>query len=81
MFSSYGSAVDIYIDVTSVLELKISEVKNDKYILGANATLTTSIKLLKQIAEENSQQFAYLNNIGNHLDSIANFPVRNVCKS
>lgn len=81
VFSSYGNAVDIYIDVTSVLELKISEISNGKYILGANTTLTTSIELLKQMAEDNSEEFAYLTNIANHIESIANFPVRNVCKS
>ncbi|KAJ3639859.1 hypothetical protein Zmor_003192 [Zophobas morio] len=76
VFSSYRASVDIYIDVTSVPELKVSEFVGETYVLGANTTLTTAMDVFNEVGAENPQ-FSYFIELANHIDLIANVPVRN----
>ncbi|KAJ8925554.1 hypothetical protein NQ315_009394 [Exocentrus adspersus] len=77
----YGSKPhpDIYIDVTNVDELTsytFSEV-DDTLVLGGNFTLTNAIQLFSKISKEN-KNFAYLSDVEEHINLIANVPVRNI---
>lgn len=68
---------DVYVDVTEVKEL-LEHVVNDKeLILGANMSLTETMNLFYKLSAEN-KNFAYLTGLGDHIDLIANVPVRNV---
>ncbi|RZC32795.1 xanthine dehydrogenase/oxidase, partial [Asbolus verrucosus] len=77
IFKSYGAIVDIYIDVTSVPELKESQFHDTYFIVGANITLSAAMELFVETAKENPQLF-YLSQIASHIDLVANVPVRNV---
>ncbi|KAK9885680.1 hypothetical protein WA026_012444 [Henosepilachna vigintioctopunctata] len=67
----------IFIDVIEVKELVSYEVKNDLITLGGNMSLTNTMELFNRVSEMNSG-FEYLKTIANHIDLIANVPVRNV---
>ncbi|EFA13013.1 xanthine dehydrogenase/oxidase [Tribolium castaneum] len=77
VFKSYGTTVCVYIDVNSVPELKVQEVKDTTFVLGAGTSLTTAMELFNQVGDKNSQ-FSYLKQLANHIDLVANVPVRNV---
>lgn len=63
--------------MNSVPELKVQEMQGSNFVLGAGTSLTTTMQAFNQIATENSQ-FAYLKQLANHIDLVANVPVRNV---
>lgn len=46
-------------------------------VLGANMTLTKTIYLFNNLSTTNSE-FAFLKKVAEHIDLIANVPVRNV---
>lgn len=69
--------VDIYIDITNVKELLVHSVNNDSLILGANMSLTETMNLFYKLGAENPK-FSYLTKLADHIDVIANVPVRNV---
>jgi xanthine dehydrogenase/oxidase len=77
VFKSYGNSVDIYVDVTSIPELKVNEFVDDTYVLGANTSLTAAMEIFNQVGDENPQ-FSYFKQLASHLDLVANVPVRNV---
>ncbi|XP_018569700.1 probable aldehyde oxidase gad-3 [Anoplophora glabripennis] len=68
---------DIYIDVTSVGELTNYSFSNNTLILGGNFTLTHAIELFAKISKEN-KNFSYLSDMEEHINLIANVPVRNI---
>ncbi|KAF2885005.1 hypothetical protein ILUMI_21179 [Ignelater luminosus] len=67
---------DVYIDITSVKTLLEHSISNDSLVLGANMSLTNAMNLFYKLAKEDSK-FSYLENLGDHIDLIANVPVRN----
>ncbi|XP_074027296.1 uncharacterized protein isoform X2 [Leptinotarsa decemlineata] len=68
---------NIYIDVTSVLELITYSVDDDTLTLGGNLSLTKTMKIFKQISSQ-MKQFSYLSVLRDHIDLIASVPVRNI---
>ncbi|XP_068917112.1 xanthine dehydrogenase-like [Tenebrio molitor] len=76
VFKSYGKNFDLYIDISSVAELTTKQFDGKSLILGANTTLTEAIEIFTQIAKDNPN-FAYLKLMADHIDLIANVPVRN----
>ena len=68
----------VYIDVNGIAELHGSEVKQDGIILGANIGLTEAMDLFYKLAKEQPSKFAYCKTLADHIDLIANVPVRNV---
>lgn len=68
---------DIYIDVTSVAELTNYVYSNNSLTIGGNFTLTHAIELFATISKDN-KKFAYLSDMEEHVNLIANVPVRNV---
>lgn len=44
-------------------------------------SLTQTMHIMNKIATENPEKFNYLKQLTNHIDLIANVPVRNVIKS
>jgi xanthine dehydrogenase/oxidase len=66
----------LYIDISSVAELTTKEFDGKSLVLGANTTLTEAIEIFTQIAKDNPN-FAYLKLMADHIDLIANVPVRN----
>lgn len=69
--------VQVYIDISEVAELVTHQIKEDKLILGANMTLTSTMNLFYQLSESN-HKFAYLKKVADHIDLIAHVPVRNI---
>lgn len=68
---------DVYIDISKVDELTTYSVNDKTLILGANLNLTATMKCFKKTAIENPN-FSYLSKLADHLDLVANVPVRNV---
>jgi hypothetical protein len=66
----------VYIDVGNVAELK-SLTTEPNLILGGNVSLTEAMDTFYRISEENAS-YKYTKALGDHIDLIANVPVRNV---
>ena len=66
----------MYIDVGNVAELK-SLTTEPNLILGGNVSLTEAMDTFYRISEENAS-YKYTKALGDHIDLIANVPVRNV---
>ncbi|XP_065224600.1 uncharacterized protein LOC135848592 [Planococcus citri] len=69
---------DIYIDINGVYELHDYSLNSENLILGANISLNQTMKVMHEVASKNPKQFGYLKKLANHIDLIANVPVRNV---
>ncbi|XP_044766834.1 xanthine dehydrogenase/oxidase-like [Coccinella septempunctata] len=67
----------IYIDVIDVKELTSYELTDDTLTLGGDMSLTKTMELFYKIANSNPK-FAHLKTMADHIDLIANVPVRNV---
>lgn len=78
----YGGVKDVqvYIDITEVAELVNYRLEGDVLVLGANMTLTKAINLFEQLSKTNPK-FAFLKQVADHIDLIANVPVRNVSRA
>ena len=71
--------LDIYIDVNSVKELHDYRIDPlGKLVLGANMTLTNAMSVFKKIAAQRPKEFAHLKALADHINLVANVPVRNV---
>lgn len=68
--------IEVFIDITAVPELHEIEI-SDSVSIGGSVTLTDTISVLKKIAKDRPG-FAYLNDIAEHYELVANVPVRNV---
>jgi hypothetical protein len=66
----------VYIDVGNVAELK-SLTTEPNLILGGNVSLTEAMDTFYRISEKNAS-YKYTKALGDHIDLIANVPVRNV---
>ncbi|CAH0562394.1 unnamed protein product [Brassicogethes aeneus] len=69
--------VDIFIDIFNVDELVNHEVGPDQLILGANMPLTKTMDLFYELSEKNAK-FKHLKKMADHINLIANVPVRNI---
>ncbi|XP_065222148.1 xanthine dehydrogenase/oxidase-like [Planococcus citri] len=69
---------DIYIDINGVDELHNYSLNSENLTLGANMSLTQTMKILNEKATKKPKKFGYLKKLTNHIDLIANVPVRNV---
>lgn len=69
--------VDVYVDIWSVKELVTYEIGNDELSLGANMSLTKTMELFYSLSTKNPK-FKYMKGLADHIDLIANVPVRNV---
>ncbi|KAK9512029.1 hypothetical protein O3M35_000556 [Rhynocoris fuscipes] len=68
---------EVYIDINGIPELHGYEVKADGIILGANINLTEAMELFYRLAKEQPAIYAYCKTLGDHIDLVANVPVRN----
>ncbi|XP_049819047.1 uncharacterized protein LOC109599933 isoform X2 [Aethina tumida] len=66
-----------YIDVTSVLELISWKLVDNTLILGGNISLNETIRIFQNVSKQNSK-LLYLGKLADHIDLIANVPVRNI---
>ncbi|BET01357.1 Xanthine dehydrogenase [Nesidiocoris tenuis] len=66
------------IQVSHVKELKAFTLKDDCLEIGGCTTLTDTMKLMDRIANEQPDRFGYMSTLRQHVDLIANVPVRNV---
>lgn len=70
------NSIEIFIDVTSVEELRSFAI-GDTLTIGGNVTLTETMSILER-ASNTVPGFEYCRAIMSHIDLIANVPVRNV---
>ena len=77
VYRSYKDTVDLYIDVTEVPELKDYKIQGDTCMVGGNITLTIAIEFFNEVAKS-YPSFSYLKAVADHIDLVANVPVRNV---
>ncbi|XP_073981070.1 uncharacterized protein isoform X1 [Rhodnius prolixus] len=68
----------IYIDISDVTELKSYTVTNEHLELGANITLAECIKLFRTLSAQNALLCGYTGVLADHIEMVANVPVRNV---
>lgn len=65
----------VFIDVSAVPKLHIQSIENE-IRLGGNVTLTQTIEIMNSVAT--TPGFEYCSYIAQHIERIANVPVRNV---
>jgi len=77
----YRRSPDIkhFIDVNGVEDLHQYSSDRDKLTLGANFSLTETMEILKTTSKQSG--FEYLEVLWNHIDLVANVPVRNVSRA
>lgn len=68
---------DVYIDISKVTELINYTLINNQLTLGGNMNLNAVMACLRKVAAEN-KGFSYLSKLADHIDLVANVPVRNV---
>ncbi|BES97397.1 2 iron, 2 sulfur cluster Hypothetical protein [Nesidiocoris tenuis] len=68
---------DVYIDVNGVPELHEVQVHSEGITLGGNVSLTETMELFQNLAKEQPGKFLYCKTLADHIDLIANVPVRN----
>jgi hypothetical protein len=68
--------IKVYIDVGDVAELK-SLTTDPNLVLGGNMSLTEAMDTFNTISKENAR-YKYTKALADHIDLIANVPVRNV---
>ncbi|XP_059486228.1 uncharacterized protein LOC132202921 isoform X2 [Neocloeon triangulifer] len=64
-----------YVDVKRVPELRTIDKKPNLITVGGNVTLTDAMQFFDSVTDKG---FTYLNQLGTHIDWIANVPVRNI---
>lgn len=50
----------------------------DQLVMGANVTLNSAIEIFRKVSTEDQKNFGYLSELADHLELVANTPVRNV---
>lgn len=65
-----------FIDITGVEELRTHSIGSSEIVLGANVNLTETMDILTKASTQNG--FEYCKHLVDHIDLIANVPVRNV---
>ncbi|BET01356.1 2 iron, 2 sulfur cluster Hypothetical protein [Nesidiocoris tenuis] len=67
-----------YIDITGVAELRTYQYSDQGLTLGANLPLTETMNLFYELAKDHNLLYGYLEVIADHIDLVANVPVRNI---
>ncbi|XP_058053764.1 xanthine dehydrogenase/oxidase-like [Anopheles bellator] len=70
-----SEALEVFVDVNAVQELRVHSV-GASLTIGAGTSLTELMELMTSSAK-NNPHFSYLEHLVNHIDLIANVPVRN----
>lgn len=70
--------VSHYINVSNVAQLHSMVEAGGTVVLGANNSLSATMEFFYKKASEKPLQFGYLQSLADHIDLIANVPVRNV---
>lgn len=68
--------IEVFIDITAIKELRSHRITNDGLLIGASVSLTELMSILTENAKRTD--FEYVAELVNHIDLIANVPVRNV---
>ncbi|CAH1401638.1 unnamed protein product [Nezara viridula] len=68
---------EVFIDLNGLAELHGSEITSEGITLGANIGLTEAMNLFYKLAKEQPKRFSYCQTLADHIDLIANVPVRN----
>ncbi|CAB3359533.1 Hypothetical predicted protein [Cloeon dipterum] len=76
VYRHYNRQFDARIDVKDVPELRGVVAGGGFFQIGGNTTLTEAIAAFK--TQANTSGFEYLNQIADHIDLVANTPVRNI---
>ncbi|XP_046679837.1 probable aldehyde oxidase 4 isoform X1 [Homalodisca vitripennis] len=71
------SKIKHYINLNGVTELHSIENSGGTITLGASTSLTTAMEHFYKTSELQPQKFGYLKELADHIDLIANVPVRN----
>ncbi|XP_053684269.1 uncharacterized protein LOC128734228 [Sabethes cyaneus] len=70
------NCIEVFIDISSVSELKSHSITNTALIIGSGVSLTELIEILNEAATQQSD-FSYCADLSRHVELIANIPVRN----
>uniref|UniRef100_A0A1Q3FR94 Putative xanthine dehydrogenase n=1 Tax=Culex tarsalis TaxID=7177 RepID=A0A1Q3FR94_CULTA len=71
-----SDSLEVFIDISSIEELKYHSLGSSTLTIGANTTLTQLLQILTDAAVK-STDFRYCSELAKHVDLIANVPVRN----
>ncbi|XP_018304049.1 xanthine dehydrogenase/oxidase-like [Mycetomoellerius zeteki] len=78
--TAYGvyrsSKKDICIDINDIPDLRNIQITKDYLVLGGNVTITMAIQTFQKYSTE--PNFKYLSQLAEHVEKIANVPVRNI---
>lgn len=66
----------IFIDITGIEALRSHSIDSSELILGGNVSLTETMEILTDASKQHG--FEYCKHLVDHIDLIANVPVRNV---
>lgn len=66
-----------YIDICSIPELIIWNFENNTLVLGGNISLNRTLEIFREESIKNTN-FLYLDKMADHIELMANVPVRNV---
>nr|XP_024214404.1 xanthine dehydrogenase-like isoform X2 [Halyomorpha halys] len=69
---------DVYIDIGDVRALKTVSISQQRIILGANITLNDMKTLFNRTSSDDPSLFGYTKALAEHIDLVANVPVRNI---
>lgn len=68
----------VYIDLNGVGEMFGLSATSDAIVLGSSVSLTETMKFFRKISREMPDKYGYCSVLADHIDLIANVPVRNV---
>ncbi|XP_018397763.1 PREDICTED: xanthine dehydrogenase 2-like, partial [Cyphomyrmex costatus] len=71
-----SSKKDIYIDINNIPDMSNITKTDSTLVLGGNVTLTTALQTFQKYSTETG--FKYLEQLVDHIEMIANVPVRNI---
>lgn len=71
--------IQTFIDITNVTELHTHQMSTDNLVIGGSVNLTELMEILTKASK--TVGFEYATELVNHIDLIANVPVRNVTKN
>uniref|UniRef100_A0A0K8S633 Xanthine dehydrogenase n=2 Tax=Lygus hesperus TaxID=30085 RepID=A0A0K8S633_LYGHE len=71
-------APQVFIDLNGVGELATTSVSSNSLVLGANVSLTEAMEMFRKVSKDRPSAYGYCDVLADHIDLIANVPVRNV---
>lgn len=72
-----ATTYNVYVDIQDVSELKNHLLLKTGLVIGANMTLSRVIMLFNELSEQ-KPKLRYLKKVAEHIDLVANVPVRNI---